>query len=593
MLKIWNMIKKLNKFDILLALLGAWFVSLFVVALVSPRYVMDTGFAKVESIPRLLLLTVLFFVPVIMMAAYKRIVIFITLIGGVMLYGMYASYLTSDQYTSIGFSLLLIALLAYSYKYFELSKYFTSISGRSTLILIAVVGACSMLYVAITTVFRYTSYIAPCFDFGIFAQMFDNMRDGIGPLTTCERGELLSHFAVHFSPVYYLILPLYYIFPSPITLQVAQATVLASGIIPLALLSRKIGLSNTKTAFICVLYSIHPAVIGGCFYDIHENVFLAPLILWVMYFIEKDSKIGTLIFSLLTLGVKEDAAIYVAAIAIYLIFDRKKRVFGSALFALSVVYFLTVAYFMTRGGDGIMLGGRYYNVIGKDGEFLDLVRAVIINPAIYIIESFNASKLLFLLLIMLPFGFTCLMGTKISEYTLFIPIIVMNLVSDYQYQHDLRFQYLFGSVALLFFVAAKNLSRLKKNSQLTRILACYALGVSLLVGAARYSAQVGGVLRYYETKEEIEIIDRTLAHVDKTREIGASTMLVAHLYDVDRLYSLENYSKETECVILDLRSCSTAHESLAEVKYYQAYGYELEVYHEGIIAVLYKAPLEY
>lgn len=62
---------------------------------------------------------------------------------------------------------------------------------------------------------RYLGYLAPNFDFGVFTQMFHNMRESFLPMTTCERNGLLSHFAVHISPVFYLLLPFYALFPSP------------------------------------------------------------------------------------------------------------------------------------------------------------------------------------------------------------------------------------------------------------------------------------------------------------------------------------------------------------------------------------------
>jgi uncharacterized membrane protein len=44
---------------------------------------------------------------------------------------------------------------------------------------------------------RYFAYNSPCYDFGIFAQMFHSMRTTGVPVTTCEREEAMSHFAVH------------------------------------------------------------------------------------------------------------------------------------------------------------------------------------------------------------------------------------------------------------------------------------------------------------------------------------------------------------------------------------------------------------
>ena len=62
---------------------------------------------------------------------------------------------------------------------------------------------------------KYRGFCSPAFDFGIFSQMFGSMiKTGI-QYTTVERNELLSHFAVHCSPIWYLMLPFYFIFPTP------------------------------------------------------------------------------------------------------------------------------------------------------------------------------------------------------------------------------------------------------------------------------------------------------------------------------------------------------------------------------------------
>ena len=89
------------------------------------------------------------------------------------------------------------------------------------------------LFVSAWTVGRVYSFRTPTFDFGIFSQMFYYMKKTGLPMTTVERDGILSHFAVHVSPIYYLMLPFYWLVPAPATLQVLQAAVMASSVIPL------------------------------------------------------------------------------------------------------------------------------------------------------------------------------------------------------------------------------------------------------------------------------------------------------------------------------------------------------------------------
>ena len=82
-------------------------------------------------------------------------------------------------------------------------------------------GAASLfwfLFTAGLTILRYRMNYASAYDFGLFSQMYYYMDKCLLPLTTCERDGLLSHFAVHLSPIFYLLLPLYKLFPRPETL---------------------------------------------------------------------------------------------------------------------------------------------------------------------------------------------------------------------------------------------------------------------------------------------------------------------------------------------------------------------------------------
>ena len=73
---------------------------------------------------------------------------------------------------------------------------------RAGLVIAAAAAAVFLAAVLALTVFRVLSYAAPTYDFGIFSQMFHSMRTTGLPVTTCERDRVLSHFAVHVSPIY-------------------------------------------------------------------------------------------------------------------------------------------------------------------------------------------------------------------------------------------------------------------------------------------------------------------------------------------------------------------------------------------------------
>ena len=93
---------------------------------------------------------------------------------------------------------------------------------------------------AYLTYFKYRTFCEATFDLGIFTQMFENMAKTGIPLTTVERGKELTHFAVHFSPFFYLLLPGYLIFRHPVYLFISQALGVCLGAFPVFRIAKKL-----------------------------------------------------------------------------------------------------------------------------------------------------------------------------------------------------------------------------------------------------------------------------------------------------------------------------------------------------------------
>lgn len=476
----------------------------------------------------------------------------------------------------------------------------------------------ALLFVLFTgglTTLRYLTYSTPNYDFGIFANMFYNMQTKLVPLVTCERDELLSHFAVHVSPIYYLILPFYCVFPSPVTLQIAQAVILASGVAPIFLLCRKAGLSDKYGFAFSAIYCLYPALSGGCFYDIHENCFLAPLILWTLYFFERRKFAGLYIFGALTLFVKEDAAVYVAFIAIYMLlsggdntpaetdgeariesasvtprtfFRRNRcRIHGGILLAVSLLYFGGVAYYLNTYGQGVM-AYRYSNYLasGQKGLF-DFVLNVLRDPALVFGESFSVTeKVAFLLLMLVPLAFLPLMSKKPARFILLLPMLLVNLMTDYKYQYSIWFQYTFGSAAFLFYLAVMNAADLGAGAR--RRITIISSAAALIMFASTSWTKTYYLNKYINEYQDNKTITEVLDAVPDGVSVKSSTFFVARLARRDVIYALES-KHETDYVVFDLRYDQNANEKKYEDLLSE--GWNTEAYEEGLIAVV-SAPVK-
>lgn len=352
---------------------------------------------------------------------------------------------------------------------------------------ISVLGLLGAVVIAVTTCMRYLTFSSPNFDFGLFVNMYHNMTETGLPLISSERDVLLSHFVVHLSPIYYLLLPVYAIFPSPMTLQISQAVLVASGIIPVILIARHYKLSNSIQIVIALIYATFPATSMGCFYDFHENCFLLPLLLWMFYFFEKEKYLWMYVFALLTLLVKEDAAIYVIFFALYILLSRKKLLHGSILALFSAVYFI-VALAILQGSAtywaefyandtprpaiaGPMIN-RFDNLIyDKDSGLLGAIATALKNPGYLLTQFFSTrgasldsffterspwAKVVYLLQMLLPVGMIPFCSKKQSRWLLLAPLL-LNVLTTYKYQYSINFQYHFAITAFIFYGMLLNL----------------------------------------------------------------------------------------------------------------------------------------
>lgn len=415
----------------------------------------------------------------------------------------------------------------------------------------AALGAAAFfVLVSAWTVGRVYSFSTPTFDFGIFAQMFHSMKTTGLPVTTVERDGALSHFAVHVSPIYYLLLPFYCIVPTPATLQVLQAAVLASAVIPMWKLGKHHGLSPLMRMLLCFLLLLYPAYAGGTSYDIHENAFLTPLILWLFYGMDRKNIPLTAVFALLTLMVKEDAAVYVAVIALYLLLRsvlRKEKwgvIAGALMLAAALGWFAAVTGYLATSGDGVMTY-RYKNFMyDGSGSLVTVVKAVLLCPMKAFFESVDPEKLEFIGLTLLPIAALPLFTRRYERFLLLIPYVLVNLMSDYQYQHNIFFQYTYGATACLFYMTLVNLADWKVEPERVLTLAAAVavaagcFGVRILSKAVSYPEKCKTYAAYYDSLRDV------LDVVPDGASVAATTFYTTYLSQRDELYDIRYASTD-------------------------------------------------
>ena len=457
----------------------------------------------------------------------------------------------------------------------------------------------TFIYVGALVVLRFFLFKTPNFDFGIFSQMFYYMKETGLPMTTTERDYYLSHFAIHFSPIFYLILPIYIIFPHPVTLIIVQLLIVLSGVIPVYLICKNKKYSGFITVGIAAVFLLYPTMRSGLFYDFHENKFLTPLLLWLLYFTEneklslKKKNTGIVIFTVLSLMVKEDAAIYVACIGLFLaVYKKEKNNKLTGLFIMigAVIYFLIVYYLLNKYGAGSSINsiGRYENFLVSNNDGLgDMLINILKDPAYAIKQLITKDKLEFVLWTMLPVLFVPLLSKKAAVYILLIPYLVMNLLTNYVYQYDIGFQYTYGSCTLLIYMVIlwfEGADTIKKR------ICVVLMVISALLTSANSIASKNS---YFDNvKEQLAYCDEIFELLDTIpgdKSVSASTWFVPALSGRREIYEYrDSLNIETDFIVLDKRSLDSEEKSQKIVDKKLKEGYHIFAEIEEKIVILEK-----
>lgn len=477
-----------------------------------------------------------------------------------------------------GLALILLIIFTHVFKSKDLSLEKVNLSENRAFIGVCVLFAVFSLVMGYASALTQMYYANSTFDFGIFAQMFENMRTTGLPLTTVERGKELSHFAVHFSPIFYLLLPGYVIFPSPLYLYYVQAFIVASGVFAIFKISRVLGASPVFSLLTSAFYILYPTMSYGIIWSFHENKLLPPLILWCLYFLIKNKNVPAAIFALLILTVKEDAFIYVLAIGIWLIASNRKKLFGAGLIIASVLYFVFATKMIELSGGEPMLS-RFDNFYpsGEEKTLSTAIKTAVLDFGYLLKEIFTSSKLEFLMWTLIPTCFAVFFGGKISTLTLLSPIIIENLLSNWKYQFDISYQYTFGPMTLLIFATVLTLCEFDGKKK-TRFLSLM-LSLCIVSTSALTLTLVSTKVNWYSSQKAQYIEASGL--IEKYKEVldGASVTscdrITPQLYFVRDLsaYNVShNKLKETEFFVVDTR---IAEEQLTELRAYLDSNYEL------------------
>lgn len=303
--------------------------------------------------------------------------------------------------------------------------------------------------------------------------------------------------------------------------------------------------------------------------------------------------------------IKEDAVIYIVSLGLYFLLQnrrplrtrQKTMVFFSQILQ-PILYFIVCLYWLNKYGDGAMTD-RFVNfMLPNQKGLLPVIQNIFMNPFYTLANFFIQRKLIYILVVLASQAFLPIFQKDWETYLLLIPMLVINLLSDYIYQVSFSYQYNYGTSTLLLFMTLLALEGLheplnfydtKISPSWTQVVFAIIMSVSIWTFKTNDMANEWRALR--ENPQSYQEIKDTLASLPSEKIVLTQNYLTSHLTDHRQLYDiLYHHGKEVDLeidLLVFYRHIMDGDSQMKEVilKYIEA-GYQESAYGTDRIQVL-------
>ena len=207
-------------------------------------------------------------------------------------------------------------------------------ADRMPWLIAAAVFAC---YAAISG-YRYLRLASTSWDMGIFTEYVKRYAHLQAPIVDA-RAPGMNLLGDHFHPVVAVLAPFFRLFPSPLTLLIAQALLAALSVIPVTRAAQQL-LGTAAGRAIGVAYGLSWGLQQMIDNDFHEIAFAVPLLAFSLSALVRGRVRAAVLWALPLVLVKEDQGFTVAAIGLLIAFGYRHRIAGLVLAAWGLAWSL-------------------------------------------------------------------------------------------------------------------------------------------------------------------------------------------------------------------------------------------------------------
>jgi uncharacterized membrane protein len=384
-------------------------------------------------------------------------------------------------------------------------------------------GALSML--------RHRSFETGRFDLGNMVQAVWSTAHGHPLRVTTLTGEQAFRLGAHVDPVLMLFAPLWWLWPSPDLLLVAQAVAIALGALPVYWLARKhLGSQRAGLGF-ALAYLLYPPTTWLALNEFHPGGLAMPALLFAFWYLDEDRLAPFAAFALLAATCREDVPLVLAGFGVWYALARGRRAVGAAIAAAGVTWTaVAVGIVIPHFGAGqSTFSGRYSEA-----------RAALHDPPALLRLTFDHGGVHYLLDLLLPLAGLCLLAPIVLAAT---PVLLLNLLSATPTQTSIHFHYTAAEIPPLIAAAVLGGARLRGRWRLpvATVALVAALAGNYVLGAIPVWSELPGgetlQARAAVVTAHDRVAVRALALIPSDAVVSATNSLGAHLSARRRMLS--------------------------------------------------------
>lgn len=361
------------------------------------------------------------------------------------------------------------------------------------------------------------------YDLGIYEQIARSYADFTFPRIPLVN-DAVGFGAYHFSPILALLGFPYALAPSPVTLLLVQASLVAFGVLPLMnWAARTCG--TGVSILVAFIYGLSPGVAMAIGFDFHEVAFAVPLMALSMCALGQQRWKSAVYWALPLVLVKEDLGLTVAAIGIYIYFHHQRRLgaltglFG--LLASALAIFVALPAFAASGN-------YYFQQTMVPHSLLGLIRV-----------GFDGIDLKLITIVFL-LGPTAFLALKSPLVLLTLPTLGWRFFSDNVNYWTPGFHYDLVLVPIVTAAFIDAISRHRERKVRPIIIAAALIFTVIPLSTTKFAHLV--TTKFWADSPRAESIKRLAAMIPDNARVAASDHIVPQLTSRTTTFEFGTYA---------------------------------------------------